>query len=146
MRLDVVAAGRSNPLPEPAPSRTVDAKGKSPSAPKPPKGIPPPSAALDLTLNSPADSTPVQEAIQKAICSSKEAVRAAVNTFYVSRDPKLPLTRPTQLPEKQADLVDKIVHELDGHNVRVQEHVMAASRRLRAQVRMCDYSQCECVG
>ena len=147
-RLDVAAAGRDTPLPDAPSTPDPKAKGKAAAPAKPPakgsKGAPAAEpAAVDSTMNAPASSEDVAAAVDKVLQAAKASVKASSDTFYAKRDAKRPLTRPNELPEKQADLIEKVMKEVGELSAQAQDHVATGARALRLQV-SCTPLRFEC--
>lgn len=132
-RLIVAAAGRDTPLADTS-VPSAELKGKTAAA-KPGKAVTAPAAEpLDPALNAPADATVLLESADKALQAAKGIAKAKSDAFYSKRDAARALTRPGELPDTQAALLERIGNELDLLRTQVQEHVAKAQDKLHLQV------------
>lgn len=141
----MAAAGRDTPLPRTA-SATAEAPAKArAAAPKSGKvgSVAEAPAVLDPTLNAPADSTIVADVVAKTVQAAQAACKAKSDPFYAKRDTKRALTRPSELPDTQAGLLERVKKELDSLYAQAQEHIAQARTKLRLQV--LPYMAANCV-
>ena len=108
---------------------------KSKAAPDKSKTAGAQDESLDLSLNIPADAEAIADKVKAMLADMRQQIKSESDGYYAKRDPSRAITRPKQIPEKQAELIDNTMAVLSELEKSTEEHVAKAVKTFRAQVR-----------